>query len=201
MPPRHIAVCAAFVIAIAYGGTPGSARRPDPKMIQRIAAAVATNQKLEETLAAQLRSTAGYLRRFRLVNGSYPESPVEIESLRYDLGELLPENPYSVPEAPRLEDRGPGEKVFNLLDPPKDRHAEWAARFHVFVDRTLRPDALDYLRAHPPETWQAEPGTITIISNGSDLCAVWGAGSSGRPLHDWENGQMLLVTTDGAGGG
>lgn len=41
--------------------------------------------------------------------------------------------------------------------------------------------------------WKAEPGTITILHNGYDLAAVWGADIDGRPVKDAKANRAKIV--------
>jgi hypothetical protein len=50
------------------------------------------------------------------------------------------------------------------------------------------------LRKEPPEDWRAEPGTIQIVHNGSDLCFIWGAGIEGRPVYDREKQRFKVIS-------
>ncbi len=48
----------------------------------------------------------------------------------------------------------------------------------MVFEQKLSEDTADQYIDEPPDEWQAEPGTITIVSNGLNIAAIWGAGSN-----------------------
>jgi|AGTN01.1.fsa_nt_gi hypothetical protein len=73
-------------------------------------------------------------------------------------------------------------------------------RVRMQLSTTLLSQQISTLRYTPNSgitdgdpAWKAEPGTITILHNGYDLAAVWGADIDGHPVKDAKANRAKIV--------
>lgn len=146
---------------------------------QKIAIARLLNQEAEKKLYAQMTAIMAWLESYRHKYGHYPQSPYEVDRCQQHLCRELYRNPF-MPEETYVHQDGE--------NPPVDQH-----RIRVAVDYGLSKSKLEEFKVKPPSEWFGTPGTITIVSDGREIFAVWGAGADGRPICDQDSNKPLLL--------
>jgi hypothetical protein len=170
-------------------GFSGSARAdfgdPPPGQAAYHSHAIADRQ-----LHGQLRSVARWLENYCTMNYKFPRDLDDVRYAKSQLVEVAPHNPFTGGDE---EASGSVETIGNVgtagaqLSPADDQ------RIQLQIDYSLSNYMLKEWTAHPPDGWEAPPGTITALSNDRNMFVVWGAGADGRPIRDDITGQPVLV--------
>lgn len=157
--------------------------------------------------AASLRNSRGYLKEFteiitkvleadgemwkqmKLVSlkldqyyfrhGHFPRTSQEEATFKRILAKYIIANPY----APQQIDVANNEQLKS--DAP--------FTIHFLMDAGLNPQSLKEWVKKPSPTWQADPGTIFVISNGENYYALWAASADRLPVRDFERNNKLKV--------
>ena len=136
-----------------------------------------------EKVSALMEKIDSWLANYCRANDHFPATDVEATAASQRLKRLMPANPFNPAVAQRPEET-------------RDTPASYDERvnINVVVDVGLDVDSLKAFQDTPPDSWQAPAGTITIISNGYNLAAVWAAGADQRPIRDLETGKVRILT-------
>ncbi|HEY9868894.1 MAG TPA: hypothetical protein V6D08_06990 [Candidatus Obscuribacterales bacterium] len=144
----------------------------------------------DRQLHGQIRSVARWLENYCTMNYKFPRDLDDVRYAKSQLVEVAPHNPFiggdeeagaSVETIPNVGTAGA------QLSPADDQ------RIQLQIDYGLSNYMLKEWTAHPPDGWEAPPGTITAVSNDRNMFVVWGAGADGRPIRDDITGQPVLV--------
>jgi len=179
----------ALAVALAVALSPLSAQakgRPSPEAytvrLRQILIQM-QNEALAD-VSAVMSDVCSWLEDYGRQDGHFPATDVEAAAARASLQRLMPANPFNLAVAQR---------------PPETRHiptnAEERIKVNFVVDMGLDRDAVKALIDLPPDTWQAPAGTITVISNGYHLAAIWASGADQRPIKDATGKAHILVAS------
>jgi len=195
----RLALFSGFVLActgpaLADDGEQGRSQQQDT-------ATLAGNRALER----QMQLVASWLNDYTTRNQRWPMASNDVRWCTAQLVQLVPMNPYAsvLSSVEQASFPGPASgmslspQAMNQMLPWDEDKAENAAinsgkiqwAQDIGVNKT---NLRDYLK-NPPDSWQANPGTITIVSNLHDMFLVWGADKDGRPLRDSLTGTPIYV--------
>jgi hypothetical protein len=162
--------------------------------------------QIDQEMRQQIRRVAGYLQNYQIRNFRFPGfQNDEMYAAQVQLNELVPNNPYAY---------GPTEVAgfagmpsqYNQNGSPQAGSPVWGddfndhlqaqanARILLSIDYNLTPVQIEEWAKHPPDYWQAAPGTITAVGNNQGLLYVWGAGADGKPIMNPMNGHAFVVS-------
>jgi len=151
-------------------------------------------------LESDMEIVAQTLQEFADDQGHFPDTGDDIAGLSLELSAVLPSNPYtsytnsndSAPDASKNSIDTNGD----FLDGYMQESAK--PRAQIVFDPSLQVSIVDKLSMEPDATWTAKPGTVVAVTNGYDLCLVWGAGVDEKPVRDASGKVRLTVlkTTD-----
>ncbi|MBX9878290.1 MAG: hypothetical protein K2Y22_07505 [Candidatus Obscuribacterales bacterium] len=144
---------------------------------------LAATVQADEQLVNDIETVAETLREFAQSQGHFPDTGDDIDGMALELSAVLPKNPYSGQEAPKVEAHT------DFLDGYGRPEAK---RARIIFDPSLNESIVDKLSMHPYSTWTAKPGTVVAVTNGYDLCLVWGAGMDEQPMRG-EGGRVRLA--------
>jgi len=159
-------------VLVPETGAPAQAR-PTAKemMVWRRKVLIDMQNRARALLAQQMLECEAWLKRYCQKHGHLPPGGDELAYAQARLLSACPVNPYhplTTPESgmeQRYEARLPDSVVvYGLYGMTGDYAAD-------VVEKA-------------PESWESEPGTITVYSNGRNLAVIWGADSDHRPLRD-----------------
>lgn len=144
----------------------------------------------DRALHGQIRSVARWLENYCTMNYKFPRDLDDVRYAKSQLVEVAPSNPFSG----GAEEAGASvETVPNVGTAGAQLSAADDQRIQLQIDYSLSNYMLKEWKAHPPDLWEAPPGTITAVSNDRNMFVVWGAGADGRPIRDDITGQPVLV--------
>lgn len=203
---NRILQVACIAIAVATSGSSALAdfgddeRRAGPSP----AAANAMDSRQNAVMQEEVRRVANYMENWCMRNSRFPTGNDETAATRAQLGLLVPENPYNLPEIeqpygyPQPVTIMPGDQYHwnQNIESEEDSSVEIAQnpdRVRLVRDDSLTLNAITYYQKYPPTDWRAPAGTITCVGNNSGLVMVWGAGRNGRPIRDGLTGRLLLI--------
>lgn len=153
------------------------------------------NTEAEKSLVSQIDKVAAEVRkriaaqaRKSMLSTMLPINDEAAKKLTDDLANIAGQNPYIA--VPR--------HTFKMV--MAGTKEEPAQRVRLLYSTTLLSQQISNLRyAQNNDTtdgdldWKAEPGTITILHNGYDLAAVWGADIDGHPVKDSKANRAKIV--------
>lgn len=143
---------------------------------------LAATVKADQQLVDDIETVAETLREFAQSQGHFPDTGDDIAGMALELSAVLPKNPYSGKEAPKVQAH------LDLLD---NYEQPEVSRAQIVFDPSLNESIVDKLSMHPCSTWTAKPGTVVAVTNGYDLCLVWGAGMDEQPMRG-DGGRVRL---------
>lgn len=198
-----------------FGDTDTVISKPLPSPEQNSASKIDNRYRVDQRdqqMRGQMQQVAQWLTTYGIRNGSRFPGYVndEMYAAQVQLSELVPVNPYN--PGSTIQTAGFGIPAhYNANGSPATGSPIWQddytshlqaqqnARVLLNVDAGITPLEIDEWTKHPPEDWQADPGTITAIGNNQGLFIVWGAGADGKPIQNLYTGGTLIVvgTTSG----
>lgn len=184
-----LALIAAAAFAITGDTTAANAKKPSKaELVQRLSKAIEFNQQAEVELIKQLKIVTNWVAEFHQRYGHYPHSPQEIALFQTHLAKLLPENPFEIKQPKSTEEQ---PLLMQHRDPLNPTDSD-SPRIQVMYDPGLNQTALEMAKQNPPGNWFSNPGTVAVVTDGLQLCAVWVGGFDGRPLRDATSNQTIF---------
>ncbi|MBX9877034.1 MAG: hypothetical protein K2Y22_01125 [Candidatus Obscuribacterales bacterium] len=168
-------------------------------------------QEADAMMAKQVREVASWMQNYCSSNVYFPNHGDEQTWVKAQLTELIPFNPYDpnsinqaesgVPIAAPLVGSGPGGEIFSYDEQTNEQIAQQDDRIHIQVEYGMTLEQAKEWQTNPPEEWQADAGTITILSTNQginqnspyDFFLVWGAGADGKPIRDPFTKRVVMV--------
>lgn len=194
-----IASLSAILSSALIPGCPADARNKGPtpaqiEMFRNLKDAHIANIEAEKSLVAQIDKVADEVRKTiarqarKSMTLMLPVDDQSAMKLCERFATIAGQNPYlAVPRGTVKIAMAGGKEVV----PPRVR---------MQLSTTLLPQQITILRQQPASGitdgdpgWKAEPGTITILHNGYDLVAVWGADIDGHPVKDAKANRAKIV--------
>jgi hypothetical protein len=184
-----LTLVSATALAITGSTTMAAAKQPSKaELVQRLSKAIEFNQQAEVELLKQLKIVTRWVAEFHQRYDHYPRSPQEIGLFQTQLGKLLPDNPFEIKQPKSTEEQ---PLLMQHRDPLNPTDSD-APRIQVMYDPSLNITALEMAKQNPPGNWFSNPGTVAIVTDGLNLCAVWIGGFDGRPLRDTTNNRTIF---------
>lgn len=140
--------------------------------------------KADEQLVTDIETVAQTMQEFAEAQGHFPDMGDDVAGLSLELSAVLPRNPYT------SDTEAMKPRATDLLD---EYSQVVNTRAQVIYDPSISETVVDRLSLQPSETWKAKPGTVVAVTNGYDLCLVWGAGIDERPVRDASGRVRLTV--------
>ena len=138
----------------------------------------------------QMTRVSQWVDSYCVLNRRFPEEGEEMKASVQQINLLIPNSPYN-PQSIKLMS-GLDYDPLNAASDYPDNGAT-PNRVRLVLDLSLTELEVENWRTDPPVDWQEAPGTITAISNQTNIFVVWGAGADGLPLRDQYNKQVLLL--------
>ena len=179
-------VIVSVVVSVFIGHSSVSAKQVSQKHADLYKEMLAASLKADQQLVTDMETVAETLKEFADAQGHFPDAGDDIAGLSLELSSVLPKNPYSGAD---MKTEMP-EPASDLLDEYARQKRE--ERAQVIFDPSLSETLVDKLSMEPYSTWKAKPGTVVAVTNGYDLCLVWGAGIDEQPVRD-SNGKVRLT--------
>jgi hypothetical protein len=140
------------------------------KFIAQYTSVLRETLKADDEMFQQMQLVERKLCQFYGKLGHFPESEDEKAVFAKVVSKYIIGNPYR----PEFTDRVTGEKIIEPYTVP----------LYIFSDPGItRQHLLAYIRK-PPESWQADPGSIFVLTNGENLYLIWAAGADRLPIRD-----------------
>ena len=193
------------------------AERED-NMVQRAARRMdqaMRNSESDVIMYQQMYQVSNWLNQYCVWNHHWPEPIDETNQAVAQLCELVPNNPYRWSKEIQVskgQSTDPDYFYYNQpMDVPPNEasgfegdsnaqgtsyEAYGAKRVKLVYNPSLNVNTVEEWRNEAPDDWQEPPGTITAISNSSDLVVVWGAGADGRPVKIPGSNRVRLVISN-----
>ncbi len=136
----------------------------------------------DNLLWSQMQRTASLLEKFYRQAGHLPEAGREQEAFRALILSKAPLNPYH----PKVIINGskPFEKPLDV---------------QFVTDGSLSETLIRQASLKPPDSWHAEPGTISVITNGNSLFLIWGASADQYPMRSFVTEKPKYIVRDFSG--
>lgn len=195
-----------------FGDDSSSSSTAEPASSRRPARAESpVLQEADAMMAKQVREVASWMQNYCASNVYFPRGGDEQNWVKGQLTELIPFNPYDpnslnqaesgVPIAAPLVGSGPGGEIFSYDEQTNEQIAQQDDRIHIEVEYGMTLEQAKEWQTNPPDDWQADAGTITILSTNQglnqnspyDFFLVWGAGANGRPIRDPFTKRVVMV--------
>ena len=177
-----------FLLALsllALSASPTSAL-PQPKYTQEyldyVRQMLDLIRQADNQLYKYMQMVANGMEHFYVRNGHYPEPGPEQERLLRLLTKQAKGNPYD----PKVYDAATTQKIGEIEK----------IKVLFLVDGLMDREFAKQARTTFPPSWKADPGTIVVISNGSNKFMVWGAGADRQPIKDEATGKMRTIFRD-----
>ncbi|HEY9788693.1 MAG TPA: hypothetical protein V6D17_25115 [Candidatus Obscuribacterales bacterium] len=181
-----------------------SSRALEQKMIR---------EQADNELYTQMQRVASWLDQYCVWNQRFPmpeagDANDELPWAQTQLNQLVPNNPYisgklqtfaGLDADPQYVDAE--NSPTSYLDSPKESasgslgsdSAANLKRIQLVYNPSLNQNILDEYLTDPPMDWTAAPGTITAVSNNTNLIVVWGAGADGKPIRELGSNRTRLI--------
>lgn len=130
-------------------------------------------------ITGQMASVTSWLIDYGRKKGHFPGEPSELAEAQERLLSIVPENPYMPVNPFDLSGQSLCEKRLPQSLVVRPVYGMGERDISDFAD-------------HLPDDWQADPGTITVLTNGRDIAAVWAAAADRRPLKDAATNKPVL---------
>lgn len=159
-----------FFLGVSLGA-PASAQSPlNAMQIELYKRALAMRSEADQKLLTKMEDCADWLVKFKQRYDHWPEPGTEQDEAReYLQSKILKANPF-IDEYPYKDD-------LSKIPPPKVKFV---------LEATLTNKKRQDWEKKPPENWQEDPGTITIITNGEKCLLIWGASADKMPIADYK---------------
>lgn len=135
--------------------------------------------KADGHLYEQMEYVARRLERYYTKFHHFPRPGVQENNFKASILKHLVFNPYK----PKVTD------LYYNKPMPEDS----VSHVYMLTDPFMNIDNLRSFHKAAPESWQGDPGSIFIMTNGEGLYAVWGAGADRRPIKDHEHGDKVRM--------
>lgn len=154
----------------------------------------------DSQLYEQMVRIAAWISQYCIWNRHWPEPGDQENDAVRQLNELCPNNPYQAGKVQQTEGfstdpiyqyySSPTNVVTGAssgfdgdsIEPTTTFGALGDKRIRMAFDPSLTAMQAKQWEEDPPDEWEAAPGTITAISNGTDLVVIWGSGYDGKPI-------------------
>jgi hypothetical protein len=179
---RHLTACLIAVSLVCGTGICASANKMSNAQLGKLGRYVMlANLEANQTLLGNVRVVANALDHYVHEHGHLPAGSDEVDPFLKQLEETLPNNVFAEDSAGSSlltpKDLGDGQ-----VEPLGSTDKGKSTKVQMVFEQKFSEDTADQYMDEPPDEWRAEPGTITIVSNGLNLAAIWGAGSNCRPI-------------------
>lgn len=204
---RNILVAVAVLISSSNGVSPAVAADDDDstdeakleRVERRMERRLATSQADTE-LYEQMVRIASWISQYCIWNRHWPDPGDQENDAVRQLNELCPNNPYQTGKLQSSSGfstdpfyqyySAPTNVVNNAssgfendsLEPTTTFGALGDKRIRLQFDPSLTAEQANEWESDPPDEWEAPPGTITAICNGTDLVVIWAASVDGKPI-------------------
>lgn len=167
----------------------------EKKMEKRLAVAQADSELYE-----QMVRIASWISQYCIWNRHWPDPGDQENDAVRQLNDLCPNNPYERSKLQQTEGfstdpiyqyySAPTNVVTGASSGFENDSVEPTTTYGALGDKRIRMQfdpSLTAIQAKeweedPPDEWEAPPGTITAICNGTDLVAIWAASADGKPI-------------------
>lgn len=169
MRRHHLSLLALAIGLTASCAVTVEARRP----AKYFAEYVATLKRLMEAdteMYRQVQIVSRKMRQFYDSYGHFPSSEEEYILFRKVCGNYIVGNPYQ-------------PKTTSLYD-GTDVPAPYAVPIHFLMDRALSKENIAKFMKDPPPSWQGEPGSMFVMTNGINRYLIWSASADRLPMRD-----------------
>src|SRR6185437_7294529 len=124
-------------------------------------------------------------------SGHFPETDEEQENFRSNLSRYILGNPYQ----PHEIDLVTGQHVPEPQSAPQpgSQRPGYALTLYFLVDSGMTEENIASWVHSPPESWNGRPGSIFVMTNGTNLYVMWPIGVDGLPVKDLKNGNGMRV--------
>lgn len=179
-------IVTAIAVVSLFGGhnTSVLAKQVSQKYAAVYKEMLAAALKADQQLAIDMDTVAETLKEFADAQGHFPDTGDDIAGLSLELSAVLPKNPYSPDSTSNSQ---PAADFMDAYEQPVKQE-----RAQVVFDPSINERIVERLMTEPSADWKAKPGTVVAVTNGYDLCLVWGAGTDERPVRD-ANGKVRLT--------
>ncbi|MBX9668912.1 MAG: hypothetical protein K2X93_14905 [Candidatus Obscuribacterales bacterium] len=203
----RFATTAAFLVgAIAFPAFADDADDAESAAESRVQAA---EKRMERKLATaeadvelyeQMVRIAAWISQYCIWNRHWPDPGDQENDAVRQLNELCPNNPFEGGKIQQTEGFST-DPIYQYYSAPTNivtgassgfegDSPEPTTTFGALGDKRIRmafDPSLTAVQAKewsddPPDEWEAPPGTITSIANGTDLVVIWGSGADGKPI-------------------
>jgi len=191
--PAQLCLLAFLVTVTGFGA--GSAPIASAQMTTKQFAHAEDDMRLYE----QMVKVSNWIAQYCVWNHRFPEEGDQMEDAKRQLNQLVPNIPYQTGELQLAEGLDADPEYATPVDSPEETFqptpvAATMDRIQIQSSDLSLTDAdiQEYLK-HPPEEWNAPPGTITAISNQQNVYVLWAANYKGLPLRDPDSGRVRLI--------
>lgn len=131
----------------------------------------------DDKMYKSMQTAADHLQKYRSLHHRFPEPGSELDRFIAGMDARAP-NPY---------------KANQLLAQDLPESCPRQIEYRVSTELGLSTQFVLAASKQPPKSWQAAPGTITIIHNTENMIVVWAAGVNGLPIIDSTTGNARIV--------
>lgn len=186
---KFIVITIAVMSLFIGHSLPTAAKQVTSKFAAIYKEMLAAALKADQQLAIDMDTVAQTIKEFADAQGHFPDTGDDIAGLSLELSAVLPKNPYSADSAANANTQS-SQPATDLMDayeqPAKQERAQ------VIYDPSINATIVDRLITEPSANWKAKPGTVVAVTNGYDLCLIWGAGIDELPMRE-PNGRVRLT--------
>ena len=187
---RYALICVLLIGAIA-GGVFSVARAQSSAQQMALA-------ELDDRMFRQMRQVSGWLDQYCMWNHRWPEVGDETNEATQQLNQLVPNNPYAnglltLGQGLDADSQYTDPNASPVDMPAPDDQAANLNRVQLGIDNSMTEEDVREDMKNPPDSWTADPGTISGIGNQQTLYVIWGAGRNGKPLKDPLTGRTQLI--------
>jgi hypothetical protein len=130
----------------------------------------------QEDLIRQVRETAAAMRQYRKDHDRFPELQPELDDTLKTVFKRV-----SLSQAD------------TTIVPQSRNNFRTYYQFAIAVDPGIRSLTVINGQIKPPNSWNAPPNSIVILSDGQNQFAVWAAGMNGSPINDPTTNVPMII--------
>lgn len=131
----------------------------------------------DDALFHDLTIVSQHLKQFYADHGHLPQPGPEQDNFRIALAKDIPFNPYK----PEVTDMYTSER----LPAPMN--------VYFLSDEGITRESVKEWKTNPPPSWQGEPGSIFIMTNGKGLFTLWGASADRLPMKNLQSDMSVRL--------
>lgn len=178
---------AASISTCAYAGIPDATQ----SYLAQFAAIINDVLWADGEMVKQMQVVSRKLDRFYFASGHFPRTEEEQDKFRANLSRYILGNPYQ----PREIDLVTGQRLAEQEAPPQpgSQHPGYALALYFLVDSGMTEENIASWVHSPPESWKGRPGSIFVMTNGTNLYVMWPIGVDGLPVKDLEHGNIMRI--------